>query len=124
MSEDPAAEIHAIRLALEAAENRHDPAVQIERRDDEGYRRLVPGREPMDRDAADAALESLYEQGGFSVQWESNGPVVGEELAVDSGQFTVKFDTGDQRRGNWLLVYRRDDAGEWKIIRDIYNYIE
>ena len=117
-------EIATIRRALEAAENRHDPSVQIDRRDDDRYRRLPPGRPPMSRREADESLESLYSTGGFSVDWESDGPIVGTELAVDSGQFTVTFDDGNERTGNWLLVYRRDDHGDWRIIRDIYNYID
>ena len=78
----------------------------------------------MSRREADESLESLYSTGGFSVDWESDGPIVGTELAVDSGQFTVTFDDGNERTGNWLLVYRRDDHGDWRIIRDIYNYID
>lgn len=124
MTEDSVKQIDAIREALEAAENRHDPSIQLAYRDDEEYRRLPPGRAPMDRSEADESLEALYDAGGFAVDWRSDGAIAGKEVAVDSGTFTVTFDDGEERSGNWLLVYRQTDAGDWRIVRDIYNYHE
>ena len=124
MTDDPIEEIETIRREFEAAENRKDPSVQIERRDPSEFVRMPPGRSAMSYEKANERLESLYAAGGFHVEWESDGIFASENLAVDSGRFTVAFDDGRHRKGKWLLVYRRDAAGRWRVIRDIYNYDE
>lgn len=121
---DDGQEIKRIREAFEAAENRGDPTVQIERRDPLRYRRLPPGRPAMDYDEAAAALERLYERSDLSVTWESDGVFVSGDLAIDSGTFAIEIDDAPPRGGSWLMVYRRNAEGVWRVIRDMYNWDE
>lgn len=116
-------EIAAIRRAFEAAERRGDPAVQLSQRADDAYVRMPPGRAPMGPKEAAAALEALYADGGVDVEWESDGALVGDMLAVDSGSFTVHRDD-TSRTGSWVMVFRRDETDAWEVIRDIYNWDE
>lgn len=121
---DPEAEIVALRRAFEAAENRGDPEVQLEHRDPEEFIRMPPGRAPMDYEAANERLKSLYDSADIAVEWESDGVLVDESLAVDSGSFTIEFADGRTRTGDWLMVFRRDEEGTWRVVRDIYNWAE
>lgn len=128
MTEETVAEIEAIRAAFEAAENRGDPSVQLDRRAETDYVRMPPGRPPMGPAEAADELERLYAEGGFSVAWDSDGVLAGETLAVDGGSFTVTWETnhGDAntRRGSWLMVFRRNEDEDWEVVRDIYNWDE
>lgn len=116
-------EIDAIRAAFEAAENRGDPRVQLAHRSESEYVRMPPGRPPMDATEAREALVELYEEADVEVAWESSGVLASGDLAVDSGSFTVRFDDGTRRTGSWLMAFRRED-GDWKVVRDIYNWDE
>lgn len=124
--EEAAAEIEALRAAFSAAEDRGDPSVQVAHRAEEDYIRMPPGRPPMDAEEAASSLRDVYASTDLSVDWESDGVIVGEDLAVDSGSFTISWENEAKpdRNGSWLLVYRRTERGDWEVIRDIYNWDE
>lgn len=122
-------EIDALREAFAEAENRGDPSVILARLDPDDYVRMPPGRPAMDAAEAARKIESVFDTTDITVDWQSDGVLGSGDLAVDSGTFTIELVEGDgdgprRRTGDWLMVFRRDDDGEWTLVRDIYNWNE
>lgn len=81
-----------------------------------------------------AAIRAFLEQESalenFSFEWE---PVSGHvaasgELGYLVEEFLFEFDDADGSRvsipGKMVTVWRKNTAGEWKNVADIFNYIE
>ena len=114
-----------MRREFTAAENRGDPSVQLDARHPDAFQRMPPGRPPLGpADAADS-LEELYASDDITVEWESDGVMATDALAVDSGRFRVhRSDTDAVRSGSWVMVFVRSADDEWLVVRDIYNWDE
>lgn len=117
------AAIARLRQEFCAAENRGDPSVQLDARHPDAFQRMPPGREPLGPAEARKSLETLYASEDITVEWESDGVIATESLAVDSGRFRVhRPDTDAPRLGSWLLVFVKSADDEWLVVRDIYNW--
>jgi ketosteroid isomerase-like protein len=72
--------------------------------------------------AIDNAAEvlSMFERTppGFTMEWTPDGGTasVGGDMAVTTGRFVNKVETAELNKGRYLAVWRKDDAGAWKII--------
>ena len=89
---------------------------------------LPPGSPPLVGKAAIRAyIRSSFEIPGFRISWKTDEVTVSEsgDLAYGVGINNVSFTGPDGRTvsasGNAVTVWRRDRAGHWKCVVDIWN---
>jgi ketosteroid isomerase-like protein len=59
---------------------------------------------------------------GFSLKLTPTDSWMDGKLAVRTGTYIVVDKTGkDIERGKWLEAWKRNDAGRWQLVRDMWN---
>ena len=127
--EAEASDVAAVRRAIESANAHHTEA--LDRGDVAAFaqvytaeaRILPPDMEPLDGRAAiqqfwTAAVQQL---GLRAPRLMTDEVDVFGELAYEHGRFEFATNQGPVR-GKYLVVWRREPAGEWRWHRDIWNY--
>ena len=84
---------------------------------------LVPGAPPIKgRAAITGAWQGLLGAGGNTVRVDVSEVQEMGEWAYDIGAFTTTAPDGTVvSKGNYLVVWRQQANGDWKIHRDIFN---
>ena len=124
----------AVRLALDSAEARIDSALirgdmaDVVAQFAEDYVSLEqPGELRRGRAAYRAMLDTMAQRGKWhAIDYRADGLDISGDLAVRYGRFSMTFaptgkDTASEG-GNYMHVWRRQDDGSWRVIRDISNY--
>lgn len=88
---------------------------------------LIPGQPPLEgRGAIRSAWEHLFGLPEFKLRFESLSVIVasGDDIAVDRGPYELSY-RGENglsvEKGKYLVIWRKNDAGQWKIIADMFN---
>ncbi len=93
----------------------------------DGHMMLAPNRPPIVGKAAnDAVNGAAFAQFDFAETWSPEETVVTGDWAYQRGTFTTSATPkagGDPRvvSGAFLRIYQRQQGGEWRMIRDMFN---
>jgi len=93
----------------------------------DGHIMLPPNQEPVVGKASNDAMNGgAFERYEFSETWVPVETVVDGDLGFQRGTFTViATPRGDgdrlEVRGSFLRIYQRQENGEWRMTRDMFN---
>jgi ketosteroid isomerase-like protein len=89
---------------------------------------MPPHAEPLvGRDALHGFWSHAVTWGTWRFTLETQDVVVSGSIAVERGRYIVEFDAGPSApeameshtdRGNYVVLWRRDDDGRWRIVWD------
>ena len=88
---------------------------------------LLPPNHPVveGRDNIATFLKGLMDQGGSAVKLEAIRIDSEGALAYVQGKYTLTIDLPDGNTttdiGKYVVTYRRQDNGSWKVVTDIFN---
>ena len=104
----------------------HDLDGVVELYDKEGSF-LIPGQPPLEgQGAIRSAWQYLFGLPEFKLRFESLSVIVasGDDIAVDRGPYELSY-RGETdlsvEKGKYLVIWRKNDAGKWKILADMFN---
>ena len=93
----------------------------------DGHVMLPPNREAVvGKSANDAMNGGAFERYNFSEIWSPEETVIDGDLAFQRGTFTtIATPKGEGDRfevsGSFLRIYQRQESGEWRMTRDMFN---
>lgn len=88
---------------------------------------LIPGQPPLEGHAGvRAAWEHLFGLPEFKLRLGSPSVTVasGDDMAMDRGTYELSFRGEDGpflEKGKYLVVWRKNSQGEWKVLSDMFN---
>lgn len=109
--------------AVQEAFHRGDPeAISFMYTEDAEF--FVPGLPIIEgRPAIREAWSSIVGSGGNSVRIEVREVQESGDLAYDTGRFTANAPDGTVlNTGKWIVIWKRQPAGDWKIHRDFMHW--
>ena len=85
---------------------------------------FVPGAPIIEGRVAIRALwENIVGTGGNTVSVEVREVHECEDFAYDTGRFTARAPDGSiLNTGKWIVIWKRQPSGEWKIHRDFIHW--
>ncbi|MBJ3763823.1 SgcJ/EcaC family oxidoreductase [Maribius pontilimi] len=87
--------------------------------------RLPPdGSRTVGRDAIEAALQGDFDAGLENIQLDATEIGHDGNLGYVVGDNTIDFPKGDAMgtgSGNYVLIYRKEDDGTWRILVETWN---
>ena len=85
---------------------------------------FVPGAPVLQgRQAIHEAWEKIVGSGGNTLRTVVREVHESGDLAFDTGRFTATAPNGDVlNSGKWIVVWKRQSGGEWKIHRDFMHW--
>ena len=85
---------------------------------------FIPGAPVLQgRQAIHEAWEKIVGSGGNTLRTVVREVHESGELAFDTGHFTATAPNGDVlNAGKWIVVWKRQAGGEWKIHRDFMHW--
>jgi uncharacterized protein (TIGR02246 family) len=109
--------------AVEQAFHKGD-ADSISRMYTEDAELFMPGAPVLEgRDAIHQAWEKIVGTGGNTLRTVVREVQESGELAFDTGQFTATAPNGSVlNTGKWIVIWKRQSSGEWKIHRDFMHW--
>ena len=87
---------------------------------------LAPNMAPLvGRDSFRAFWTNALRWGRWEFDHQTQDVVTGGSLAVERGRYALKFTPGEQApmlgfedRGNYVVLWRQDTDGEWRVVWD------
>jgi len=85
---------------------------------------FVPGAPVIEgRGAIHEAWRNIIGSGGNTVSVDVREVQESGDLAYDTGRFTARApDGGILNAGKWIVIWKRQSSGEWKIHRDFMHW--
>lgn len=94
---------------------------------DEGGSFLIPGQPPLEgHRAIRSAWQHLFGLPEFKLRLESPSVIVasGDDIAMDRGSYELSH-RGENglsvQQGKYLVIWRKNGDGQWKILADMFN---
>jgi uncharacterized protein (TIGR02246 family) len=88
---------------------------------------IAPGRPPIvGKEANDAANARVAQTVKIEETWSPQETFISGDLAYQRGTFTVAATpkaggTTSHTRGTFLRIYKRQQDGSWRMVRDMFN---
>lgn len=88
---------------------------------------IMPGRPPLvGKEANDAANARVAQVAKIVETWSPEETFISGDLAYQRGTFTVAATpraggATTNSRGNFLRIYKRQQDGSWRMVRDMFN---
>lgn len=85
---------------------------------------FIPGAPVLEgRRAIHEAWEKIVGSGGNTLRTVVREVHESGDLAYDTGQFTASAPNGSVlNAGKWIVIWKRQSTGEWKIYRDFMHW--
>ena len=116
--------MRAAEEQFETIWNEKDAAGLAELYAEDGMRLPPDGSRTVGREAIEAMFAGEFEAGLSNLQLDATEFGHDGNLGWVVGNSTIEFPTGDTMgtgTGNYVVVYRKEDDGVWRIVIDTWN---